>query len=565
MKQRALRFAVYGAIGFAVGLTVALFDFLTIEGLLEDVVHLPLWQKAMAPGVGLVLAAAILRWPGRGAPVGTSEEFIRAYHDRNDRLRIRHLPARLLAGMATVGFGGSLGLEGPAIYAGSTIGASMQTRLQSLFADKDKRMLMVAGAAAGVAAIFKTPATAVLFALEVPYQGDVARRALLPALIASSTSFIAFVTVLGDQEPIFSIREVRIPREFAGTSSIRLLMIAALIGLLAGLGALLMSRLIKQAKQVEQHRPWWQRILAAASTLAAMVLVTEHFYDGAPLTLGPDGAGELFVWVASDPNVTIWLLVVLFAMRMLATVVTLGAGGVGGVFIPLAIQGIILGRIVGLGIERFDFIDAETAVILLPAIGLAAFLGAGYRTPLASVMFVAESTGRNAFIVPALIAAAVAQVTMGGKSVSSFQKAARVGHLEERFQMSIGAALNANVSTVVPSLPLDEFVWNHALARGQLATPVVDEGKFVGTIALKNATGVDQERWPQTKVGDVMQTSPPTARLAWSLRDASRVMEQHHIELLAVVDAHDRFLGIVTNEEIVRLDVIVGEVPPQLS
>ncbi len=564
MKERALRFGVYGAIGIAAGLVAALLDYVTIEIVLETVVNLPIGLKLLAPGAGLVLTAGILRWPGLRSPVGTSEEFIRAYHDRNDRLRLRYLPARLAAGLTTVGFGGAMGLEGPAIYAGSTIGASMQTRMRGLFADKDKRMLMVAGAAAGVAAIFKTPATGVLFALEVPYQGDVARRALLPALIASATAYITFVTATQNIDPIFSISGLVEGEDFESVLAAREIIAALLIGLLAGFGAALMARLVKEAKKIERHRPWWQRVLAASTTLGILIVITEVFYDGEPLTMGPAGAGELFRWVAGA-DVTLVLLLGLFAFRMLATVTTMAGGGVGGVFIPLAVQGILLGRIVSLAIEPLNFVDQTNARILLPAVGLAAFLGAGYRTPLASVMFVAESTGNSRFVVPALIASAMAQVVMGGRSVSSFQKVARVGHLEERFEMSTSSALNAKVDTVASTLPLSEFVWNHALASTQHATAVVDDGKLVGMCSIHEAAETDRERWSEMTVADIMIKEPATARLAWSLREASRVMEKNHVDLLPVVDVDNRFLGVVTQEEIVRLDVMVGDVPPQLS
>ena len=95
---------------------------------------------------------------------------------------------------------------------GATFGDRGQRRLRRLFGDADQRVLMVAGAAAGVAAIFKAPATGAIFALEVPYQDDVARRMLLPALVSAATSYVAFVAVNGT-DPLFrsSGSGVRLP------------------------------------------------------------------------------------------------------------------------------------------------------------------------------------------------------------------------------------------------------------------------------------------------------------------------------------------------------------------
>src|SRR5207237_3435913 len=101
-------------------------------------------------------------------------------------------PGRILASMVTRGFGGALGYEGPSIYLGAGIGSALQARFSRLFSRSDVKLLLVAGAAAGVAAIFKAPATGLVFALEVPYQEDFARRMLLPAGITPPPSRLVF-------------------------------------------------------------------------------------------------------------------------------------------------------------------------------------------------------------------------------------------------------------------------------------------------------------------------------------------------------------------------------------
>ena len=109
----------------------------------------------------------------------------------------------------------------------------------------------------------------------------------------------------------------------------------------------------------------------------------------------------------------------LFAIRAGATWLSIGGGGVGGLFIPLVTQGAILGALV-------QHLTPASNAALFPTIGIAAFLGAGYRTPLAGVAFVAEATGQPFFLVPALLAAAAAQLMMGRWSFSTFQRGERV-------------------------------------------------------------------------------------------------------------------------------------------
>lgn len=566
VRNRLLRFVVYALLGVAVGLVVAGVDYVAIELLLDPLAERPIWQVALAPFVGLAVTAAILQWPGRSASPATSEDLIAAYHDRHDRLRLAHLPARLAAGIATIGSGGALGLEGPSIYTGGTIGASMQTRARALFADKDNRMLMVAGAAAGVAAIFKTPATGVLFALEVPYKGDVARRALLPALIASATSYLTFVTLIGTK-PIFEVD----PAEFIITDDIvasRVLDVsfdlpelaaAAFIGLFAGAGALVFARLLKRTKEFEQKYPWWQRWLVASAVLGGLAVASDELF-GHPLSIGPNGGDFLFEWITGE-EATLGLLAMLFVMRLAGTMSTSGGGGVGGVFIPLVIQGLILGRLFGIALVELDLtqIDEASARILFPAIGLAAFLGAGYRTPLASVMFVAESTGQAGFVVPALVATAVSQVVMGSTSVSSFQRDTRSGHLEQRLTLPITSALVTGVHTVRPDVTIAQFVWEHALRHRELDMPVVDDdGRFVGMAHLADANQIDREHWSDLTVAEMMRTSPTTGRMNWTLRQATELMEREEIEVLPIIDRNDGLLGVVTGDAIVRLDEILS-------
>ena len=139
---------------------------------------------AFAPGVGLAVAGLWLRYPGRGLSPSTADEYLHGV-PRASRVsacgtcftawsrRSRRSAAAARSG-----------LEGPSIYMGATIGSALQRRWRSLLVGADPNLLLVAGAAAGIAAIFKAPATGAIFAIEVPFQEELARRMLLPALVA---------------------------------------------------------------------------------------------------------------------------------------------------------------------------------------------------------------------------------------------------------------------------------------------------------------------------------------------------------------------------------------------
>lgn len=536
--------ALAGLTGALVGLVVAGFDWIATEILFGITYELPTWEQALAPGIGLVATTLILRYPGRMASPATADEYVRAFHDRSARLPLRLVPVRLAAGIATIGTGGALGLEGPAVYAGAGIGDSVQHWLSRYFSREERRLLLVAGAAAGVAAIFKTPATGVVFALEVPYRSDLARRALLPALVSAVASYLVFVTVTGT-DPVFPSFGVRPTLEWSG------LVGALAIGVLAGLAARGFAWLIRQAKvTAEVLRLRW-RLPLGAVVLGALVVLSQGVFDET-LTMGP---GYAAVAWAADPEHAVGMVLLLLGLRVIATATTLGAGGSGGLFIPLAAQGVLIGRIVG------DLLgQAESS--LYPTIGLAAFLGAGYRVPLAAVMFVAESTGGSAFVVPALLAAAVSQLVTGPASVSMYQRDRGRGHLEERLDLRITSGLVTDVLTVPTDAVLEEFVWSHALGRRQRAVPVVDGSHYVGMCVLADVVAIDRSEWATTTVGEIARRDAPAAYASWTLREALATMEDADVDIVAVVEDDPdgaTFVGVVTAADLLALGDILDE------
>ena len=400
-RETVLLSAVVGAV---TGLGVAGFDTAVTRGV-DQINRLPLWIVALAPLVGLSVAAIALRWLGPSSSPATADEYLHAFHDPDYPLPLRALAARMIAGIATLGSGAPMGLEGPSLYLGATLGDTLQQRVPRLFSAQQRRLLLVAGAAAGVAAIFKAPATGAVFALEVPYQDDLARRMLGAALVASASSYLTFVAIHGTA-PLLSV---------TGTPpvSFKDLAAALVLGLCAGIGARVFAWMLRAAKRLNDTVPAWIRVPASGITLA-VIFVAARLLAGANLTTGP--GYDTIRW-ALDPGHDVWLVAAILALRCIATSTAVAGGGVGGLFIPLVVAGALAGRIVGGTINALD-------TSLFTVIGVAAFLGAGYRVPLAAVVFVAEATGRPGFIVPGLLAAVVAELMMGHGSVTTYQRAA---------------------------------------------------------------------------------------------------------------------------------------------
>jgi len=391
--------------GAATGLFVAGFDRLIVEGMVDHVLRLRPWLIAILPGIGLVVALLIRRSVDPQATSGTADEYLHAFHDSHHELRWRPFVARILAAVVTLGSGAPMGLEGPSLYSGATIGDRVQRRFPRTFKGSDRRVLMVAGAAAGVAAIFKAPATGAVFALEVPYQDDLARRMLLPSLVAAGTGYLTFVAVNGT--------EALFPITGGANFTMRDILGAVGVGIIAGLGARVFAKMLRIAKRIATFRRPLLIAAAAGCTIATM------------FALGRILTGESLI-VTSGYNVVAWaavpghsipLMLAILVLRSLATSAAVAGGGVGGLFIPLVVGGALTGSIIGNAVDRAD-------ITMFIVIGVAAFLGAGYRVPLAAVMFVAETTGRPSFIVPGLFAAVAAELMMGTASVTKYQRGA---------------------------------------------------------------------------------------------------------------------------------------------
>ena len=275
--------------------------------------------------------------------------------------------------------------------------------------------------------------------------------------------------------------------------------------------------------------------VAGAAVVSALALVAGRALTGSSFTIGP--GVERVTELAVDADIGLWVIAAAFLLRALATSAALGAGGVGGVFIPLVVQGLLLGRLV-------ESLFTDAAPGLYPVIGLAAVLGAGYRTPLAAVMFVAETTGQAQFVIPALVATAVSQAVMGDKSVASYQVHEREGLLERRMRRPVRDVL-IDVPIVHPGTPVLEVIDTYGDAPPAQALPVADDDRYVGLLFLRDLAGALFEHGPDATVADAMH-DVAAVRVDVPAVEAARLMGELDSAVVAVVDADEQALGVVT-------------------
>lgn len=441
---------------------------------------------------------------------------------------------KAIGSAVTLGSGNAFGFEGPSMLIGGTIGSTVEQRFGSRLRRDDAKVLMVAGAAAGVAAVFKAPLTGVIFALEVPYRSDFTRRALLPSLVAAGSAYVTYVAIIGTA-PLLSTGG-------GAPFDLRDLGGGLALGLICGVLARLGAQAIGQAKRLDLSRRW--RVAISAVGMMALAPVA-FWWFGAPLHLGP--SYQAIEW-ASDPDRTVAVLGGLFALRAIATWLGVAGGGMGGLFIPLVTQGAIVGSI-------FEHLADSPNPRLFPTIGIAAFLGAGYRTPLAGVAFVAEATGEPGFLVPALLAAAAAQLVMGGKSFSTYQRNERLPDVEPLSRLPVADIMSPSADTIAAEMSLDEVVAT-MLRQNRRWAPVVDDGHYVGLIAVTDISKVPISDWPSLTAREVARTDIQPAGPTETVADVADRMRTSHTDAVAVTDANT-VIGVVTLRDLTNVEVLL--------
>jgi CIC family chloride channel protein len=398
-RQPAARLLAATVIGIVTGLAV-----LALEHLVEDVLHevfeAPVWVPAVVVFAGAVITAVVIRYLG-GRKTESTEVYVEQFHHTDPDMDLGHAPGRLLGSFTTLASGAPLGLEGPAVYTGSAVATFIHRRWSVLRGDAF-HALLVAGSAAGIAAVFKAPAAGAIFAMEVPFRGRFAGERLLPAIFGAASGYLTMALVDGVESEIeVPLIELTVGRAF----------LSGLLGLTIGIAAIGVIKLVTTAEHATSRWSAGVRALLAGGALAGIYALGRGM-TGEPLALT---SGNSVIDWAIKPDHAIWLLLGVFALRAVGPAVSIAGGGVGGLFIPLMAVGAVVGRL---------FADASSTddVALFVVVGAATMLGAGYAVPLTGVVFVAEYTGQATVIVPALIAMAAARLVVGNRSVSPAQR-----------------------------------------------------------------------------------------------------------------------------------------------
>lgn len=467
----------------------------------------------------------------------STEEVIRSYHEHQGDIDVRSFFPKIIAAITTVGFGGSAALEGPSIYGGGAIGSWLWVKLRRFKLEpRDRRIMLISGAAAGMAAVFRAPMTGLVFALEMPYKDDLAHEALLPSLIASVVSYVTLASFLG-ATPLFNFASVN---SFTGRDLWWCALLGAVIGVIAT-GFTITFRRVR-VFMVQWTIPHWVKLTIGGFLTGICGLVFLLMYHGSLVPLGPnyEAVGEILNRHHSSLE-----LVIFGFLKLAATLFSLGSGGVSAMFVPLFLSGGSFGSAFAQSIVHSGSIE------LYAAVGMAAFIAAGYKTPLAAVVFVAEATGGHAFIVPSLIGAAVAYAISGESSASGDQHVHEGVRIQELRDITVAEVMQTQVISVEGSFTLQEFAEKVASHHRHIAFPVMQGDEVIGVFAVSELSTIPPEEWARRRVEELTERRVMKIAVNSDLMEALRLLlserDQH---MLFAISPESKLAGILTKTDI---------------
>jgi len=344
----------------------------------------PWWRKLLLPVIGGLIVGPLVHFGAREARGHGVPEVINSLAFRKGVIRPVVALVKITASAITIGFGGSVGREGPIVQIGAAMGSSLGQWLR--FSPQRLRTLIGCGAAAGIAATFNAPIAGAFFALEILLR-DFALVTFSPIIIAAVTATVISREFLGDT-PAFPVPAF----EYSGPQELPFFLV---MGLLVGLLAVAYVRTVYAGEDAFARLPvpaWLQPSLGGI-VLGVLILWFPQIY----------GVGYDTMVEALNGRLAWSLMLVLVAVKLLAVSITLGSGFSGGVFAPALFLGGMLGGACGALLGQI-MPGAAGAVGAFAMVGMAAMVGAATGGPLTAILILFEMTGEYRIILPLMLA-----------------------------------------------------------------------------------------------------------------------------------------------------------------
>ena len=548
-------------VGFLAGLVAVTLKNVTyfIEALLEKGIIISENQLYfILPIIGLTLVYLYVKFVHKH-PLGHAVSSILFSLSKNKgMLDVKKIYSPLIAAPLTVGFGGSVGLLGPAIESGAAVSSNLS---RFFHIDTKTRSLLIACASAGaIASIFQSPIAAIIFAVEV-FSLDLTMISVLPLLLASISGVLTSYFFLGN-ETLFSFT-------LSEGFQLRDTFFYVLLGLGTGIASVYFTKMyfwiLSLFKRFKSPK---YKLLLGSIAIGVMLYFIPPLY----------GEGFGFINNLLDGNTSsalgrtpfdayldnIWVVIALLfgitIFKAIAMTTTFAAGGAGGVFIPTMVMGSALGNVVGKIINNLGF-GFEVNESNFTLIGMAGLIAGVIHAPLTAIFLIAEITGGYQLFVPLMITASISYLIT--KNVLDYtiytkelaEKGALLTHNKDQTVltlMHLDDVIESNFKSVHPEMTLGDMLHQSVSKSKRNIFPVLVEERLVGIVLLDDIREFmfDTEKHESTFVKDFMHNAPE--HIFYETDNMKQVMQkfQDSSAWNLPVIKNEKYLGFVSKSKL---------------
>jgi CIC family chloride channel protein len=513
----------------------------------------------LVPAVGGLIFAPIIYFMSREAKGEGPPEVMEAVAIKGGRIRKRVMPLKVLVSSLCIGSGGSVGREGPIVQIGSSAGSSIGQWLH--LSDEWLKTLVLCGAAGGISATFNAPLAGIVFALEV-----IAGRFITPRF-----GYIVISSVAADVIARMFLFSAEHPTSFVvpqySVVSYWELLPYALLGVITALVAFGFMRLFYKTEDLitKLKIPEYLKPAVAGIVIGLIGLYFPQIFGvGYGTHYGPGGvlATSGAVDQALAGQIGLATLMAILVLKMIATSLTLGSGGSGGIFAPSLFIGAMLGGAFGFGVHHF-FPEVTASSGAYALVGMGAFFAVMVRGPITSIIILFEITRDYALILPLMTAVVIGTIVarrFTSESIYTLRLLRRgvdVRQLEQTSplrEVTVGKAMTRDFPIVPPTMPVSELI-TKLRDTGHHGFPVVNkDGEFVGVVTLSDIeAAMSRGGSSNLTVDDIASKSVIVAYPDEYVHDVFVKLGTRDVGRIPVVDRKNprRLLGVLRRHDVI--------------
>jgi len=562
ISEKTFTYILSGLVGLLAGLAAVTLRNITftIEGALDN---LAVFSKNQVyfilPVIGLFLVYLFVKYISKKNIEHAIPSILFKLSKRSGLIDRSKIYIPLITAPLTVGFGGSVGLLGPAIASGSAISSN----LGRLFhVNQQTRTLLIGCAAAGaISSIFKSPIAAIIFAVEV-FSLDLTFASLLPLLIASVSSVLTSYFFLGD-DLLFNFN-------FSDKFQIKDTLFYVVLGIGTGFASIYFTKMYFFILQFfERFKTKLLKLIVGGLAIGGMLFLIPPLYGEGFGFINNLLAGDHLSALGTTPfdafKDNIWVVIALLfgitIFKAIAMTTTFAAGGAGGIFIPTMVMGSALGNVVAKVINNLGlgFYVSETNFTL---IGMAGLIAGVLHAPLTAIFLIAEITGGYELFIPLMIAVSMSFIIK--KNAFDYtiytRELALKGELltHDKDQsvltlMTLDSVIETNFIALNPKMTLGEMLHKGVAKSTRNLFPVIKKDKtLVGIILLDDVREImfNQALYDTTFVEDLMHNAPDIIDYKNdSMKDVMTKFQNSNAWNLPVVKDH-KYIGFVSKSKL---------------